>query len=227
VASAAGVAAVASVVAAVLVTADPAAAPGYATWSAVPETAPGGSATSEDLEEWASACTDLTGGGVAIEGVGARKGDVATRTPLVDRRGDHLFCVDVSMGSGTAADPFIALSGLSGGSLSQAAVNTRPERVAAPAAGDVVLVAGAEGPPPAREPGVESTYAYQAFGLAGPDVTGVDVVLADGLRITATLQHGLWGAWWPEDRGDPAGSLLEIRTATGTRTVTTDEVRLR
>ncbi|MCO8276553.1 hypothetical protein M1L60_38845 [Actinoplanes sp. TRM 88003] len=57
------------------------------------------------------------------------------------------------------------------------------------------------------------------YGLSGPAVTGVDLLLTNGLRITASLRNGIWGAWWPSDRGDPTGCKLEVRTATGVTTI--------
>jgi hypothetical protein len=219
--------AAAAVVAAVLVTADPAAPPSYASWTAVPATAPGGTASDEDIETWASACTDLGVGGIGIQGVGARREDAATRTPLVDRRGDFTYCVDIDPGAGTRTDPFIALSGIRAHDLNRAWVNTTDRPVQPPAAGEVVVVAGDDRPLPDEEPGVASLRAYQLFGTAGPGVTGVDILLRNGLRITATVQHGIWGAWWPAERGEPTDSRLDVHTATGTRTLTTDTLRLR
>jgi hypothetical protein len=52
------------------------------------------------------------------------------------------------------------------------------------------------------------------------------VVLTNGLRVTATLRHGVWGVWWPSDRGDPTGCTLEVRTAAGVTTVDPSAARL-
>src|SRR5690349_9073139 len=87
-------------------------APSYASWTAVPATAPGGTASDEDIATWASACTDLGVGGIGIQRVGARREDAATRTPLVDRRGGFTYCVEIDPGAGTRTDPFIAFSGI-------------------------------------------------------------------------------------------------------------------
>jgi hypothetical protein len=54
----------------------------------------------------------------------------------------------------------------------------------------------------------------------------VDVVLVNGLRVTATVRDGLWGVWWPLAKGDPAGSRLEVRTRDGVRSVDPAAVRL-
>ena len=50
-------------------------------------------------------------------------------------------------------------------------------------------------------------------------MTGVDIVLADGLAVTATLDEGLWGVWWPAAEGDVIGAVLIVRTVDGARTV--------
>jgi hypothetical protein len=57
-------------------------------------------------------------------------------------------------------------------------------------------------------------------------VTGLDLVLTNGLRVTATLRNGVWGAWWPSDRGDATGCKLHVRTAAGVTTVDPYAVRL-
>lgn len=38
-----------------------------------------------------------------------------------------------------------------------------------------------------------------AVGRSAPDVTGVDVRLANGQMIAATVRDGWWAAWWPND----------------------------
>jgi hypothetical protein len=97
---------------------------------------------------------------------------------------------------------------------------TTDKRVTAPTGTDVLVVGGNfDQPEPPKEPGVESLDAPQIFGLVGADVTGVDVVLTNGLRVTASLRGGIWGAWWPRDRGHGAGAVLEVHTAAGTHTV--------
>ncbi len=73
---------------------------------------------------------------------------------------------------------------------------------------------------------MNSLEAYQLFGMSGPDVTSIDVLLTNGVRVPATVQSGLWGIWWPAENGDPTGSRLEITTATGTRTVSAERLLL-
>ncbi|MDG4824760.1 hypothetical protein O7635_23160 [Asanoa sp. WMMD1127] len=200
--------------------------PSYAGWTAVPQAAPPPESSSDDIEEWASQCTDLGVGGVAIEGVPARRAEADRRQVLVDRRGDLTYCVDVSLGRGTARDPLIALSGIKArGGLSAAAATVYDKPFTRPGAADV-LVLGASLANPPREPGVDSLEVFQLYGLSGPDVTGVDLVLANGLRVTASLRGGIWGVWWPSDRGEPDGCVLEVRTSGGTATIDPDTVRL-
>ncbi|MGK5685490.1 hypothetical protein [Actinoplanes sp. URMC 104] len=202
--------------------------PDYGTWTAVPQAAPPLSAPHGDIERWASKCTDLGVGGVGIEGVPARPEAAARRDVLVDRRGGFTYCVDVSLGSGTPQDPLIALSGLRAGGrdgLSSAAATVFDKPFTRPRA-DAVLVLGGSLTAPPKEEGVDDIDAFQLFGLGGAAVTGVDVVLTNGLRVTASLRGGVWGAWWPAERGDPAGCRLEVRTAAGTTTVDPDAVGL-
>ncbi|GAA2183475.1 hypothetical protein [Micromonospora lupini] len=198
--------------------------PTYAAWTAVPQAAPPLTAPDEDIENWASKCSDLGVGGVGVGGVPARPRDAARREVLVDRRGGFTYCVDVALGSGTSSDPLIALSGLKakgfdGLNLMQATVSDKPF---AKPQGNAVLVLGGISEAPPR--GIQ---AFQLYGLSGPAVTGVDVVLTNGLRVTATVRSGVWGVWWPSDRGDPAGCKLHVRTAAGLTLVDPDTVRLR
>ena len=74
--------------------------------------------------------------------------------------------------------------------------------------------------------GSSEIQAFHLYGLSGPAVVGVDLVLTNGLRVTATLGHGVWGVWWPSDRGDVTGCKIEIRTAAGVTTVDPNAVRL-
>jgi hypothetical protein len=199
----------------------------YAAWTAVPQAAPPLTAPDEDLERWASTCSDLGVGGVSVEGVPARPEAAARREILVDRRGDFTYCVDVSVGSGTSTDPLIALSGLKaaghdGPNAMAATVSDKP--FTKPQGGAVLVLGGTLETPP--EDGTSDIQVFQLYGLGGPSVTGVDLLLPNGLRVTATLRHGVWGMWWPSDRGDPTGSKLEVRTAAGVTTVDPNAVRL-
>jgi len=201
--------------------------PNYAAWTAVPQAAPPLTAPDEDIERWASKCSDLGVGGVGVGGVPARPEAAARREVLVDRRGGFTYCVDVSMGSGTSTDPLIALSGLKtdgrhGANSMAATVFDKP--FGKPQGGAVLVLGGTLETPP--EGGGSEVQAFQLYGLSGPAVVGVDLVLTNGLRVTATLRHGVWGVWWPSDRGDVTGCKLEVRTAAGVTTVDPYAVRL-
>ena len=194
-------------------------------WTAVPQAAPPLTAPDEDIEQWASKCNDLGIGGVGVGGVPARPEAAARREVLVDRRGEYTYCVDVSVGSGTASDPLIAISGVSSeraDGLNGTAATVSDKPFTRPGPDDVLVLGGAE-PGPLIDP----LQVQQIFGLAGAGVTGVDLLLANGLRITATVRAGLWGAWWPADRGAPGGLRIAVRTEAGIRTVDADGVRLR
>ena len=56
--------------------------------------------------------------------------------------------------------------------------------------------------------------AYQLYGLVGPDVDAVKIVLSNGTIVTATVHNGLWGAWWPAAKGAASGTKLEVLTGT-------------
>lgn len=192
-------------------------------WTAVPQAGPPLTASDDDIEHWASRCSDLGVGGVGIEGVPARREAADRREVLVDRRGGFTFCVDVSIGTGTATDPLIALAGIKEGddglNAMAATVSDKPFTLPGPA--DVLVLGGTLETPPSG--GLE---AYQLYGLSGPAVTGVDLVLPGGLRVTASLRGGIWGAWWPADRARPEGCRIEVHTAAGTTTVDPAAVRL-
>jgi len=201
--------------------------PNYAAWTAVPQAAPPLTAPDEDIERWASKCSDLGVGGVGVQGVPARPKAAAQREVLVDRRGGFTYCVDVSIGSGTSSDPLIALSGLKAdgrNGLNSMAATVSDKPFAKPQGGAVLVLGSASVSPP--EDGVTQIQAFQLYGLSGPAVVGVDLVLTNGLRVTATLRQGVWGMWWPSDRGDPTGGKLQIRTAAGVTTADPDAARL-
>lgn len=215
------------VTASALLISDPTTTAAYASWSAVPQTAPHATSSYGDLQRWSSKCSDLGVGGVAVQGVPARRAAAAAREVLVDRRGDFTFCVDVAIGTGTPTDPLIALAGLRADGGREKGLNRMWTRVSdqpfqQPAAQDVLVLGGdLQIPPqgPDQDADTISLDAYQLYGLAGDAVTGVDLVLTNGLRVTATVHNGLWGAWWPITKGDPTGSHLDVHTAAGTHNV--------
>ena len=85
---------------------------------------------------------------------------------------------------------------------------TQPDFIAALRAAGVERVIDVRAVPLSRRPGFSKN------------------VLANGLRVTATLRHGVWGLWWPSDRGDPTGSTLLLRTAAGVTPADPKAVRL-
>jgi hypothetical protein len=153
---------------------------------------------------------------------------------LVDRRGDVTFCLDVSLGTATPSDPLIALAGfvVTGGrdeGLGGAGATVYDGPYDRPTGEDVLVLGGdtrPHPPEPDRDPTVRSFHPYLLYGIAGADVTGVDIVLSNGLRITTSMRDGTWGAWWPVTKGDPTGSRLDVHTASGTRAVDPDSVGL-
>jgi hypothetical protein len=53
-------------------------------------------------------------------------------------------------------------------------------------------------------------------GRVASGVSGVSINLSNGRRVTATVSHGWYLAWWP---GKPHAATARITRATGTRTV--------
>jgi hypothetical protein len=214
----------------------------FATWTAVPATAPGAPVSDDQIHQWASKCSSLGEdgfgvGGIGIQGVPAGKAEAARRDVLVDRRGIFTYCVDVALGSGTAQDPLVALSGISADTgpdpddvLSTAAGTVYDKPVRLPHGHDILVLGGdREDPFPATEdedPTITYLRAYQLYGLAGPDVDSVKIVLANGRVVTATLQRGLWGAWWPAEEGTPSGARLQITSGTHSTLVNPRKVAL-
>lgn len=198
-----------------------------ASWTATPQMAPPPDAPDDDVDQWASKCTDLGTGGLGVQGVPADRDGADAREVLVDRRGDVTFCLDVSLGTATPSDPLIALAGfvVTGGrdeGLGGAGGTVYDQLYDRPTGGEVLVLGGDTRPHPAepdRDPNTRSFSPYMLYGIAGDDVTGVDIVLTNGLRITTSMRDGTWGAWWPKDKGDPTGVHLDVRTTDGIRTV--------
>ncbi|MEU8819896.1 hypothetical protein [Actinoplanes sp. NPDC048796] len=203
----------------VILTADPTAPAGYASWSAVPTSATTAAEASrqagdEDIATQASKCTDLTGIGVGIQGVPARPQAAARRSILIDRRGDWTYCVDITKGSGTARDPLIVISGLKGGDDFQGGSSTVWDHPYTwPAGTDVQVLGGTPYATPDEDP---TTANYSLNGSLGPQVNGVDINLADGTTVTATIHDDFWAAWWPGQATTARVDTLTIHTSTGT-----------
>lgn len=212
-----------------LLVSDPTAPAAFASWTAMPRTAPGASPSQDDLVAWASQCTDLTGFSVSLGGVSARDAEAAGRSVLVDRRGGYTFCVDFSPGESTDADPLTATASLKGDDAQGGAVTAYDEPVELPRGGDVLVLGGDLQDPPLGDGDADVDHGHDFFlvyGIAGDAVTGVDLVLASGLCITTTVHEGVWGAWWPATEGAATDSTLVVRTDGGAQEVDPDLVGL-
>jgi hypothetical protein len=81
--------------------------------------------------------------------------------------------------------------------------------------------------PPAGTINLETMSSYgdddsqwsNAIGLAGPDVSGVEVRLDNGTVVQASVRNGWWAAWWPGGEGGEADAFSVIAHA-GDRTTT-------
>ncbi len=73
------------------------------------------------------------------------------------------------------------------------------------------------------EPGLQ---VRSAFGVVGSEVTGVELRLGDGTTITATVQAGLWAAWWPTTVSRHNLERLIVSTASGKRVLEPDQAAL-
>lgn len=180
------------------------------------------------MRSWASECTRPGFGGTHGPAT-AGSASTAHQTVLVDRRGAFTFCVDVTYRGAddrVAFSSTIALRADAGPAAGPAAgrtmiwINVLSHPVEPPAADRILVLNGDLTAPPTPDP--TRTHppiqpdVDQVSGLAGSGVTGVDLVLRNGVRVTATVSKGLWGAWFPRDRGDLVGSHLEIHTDAGT-----------
>jgi hypothetical protein len=230
-----------------LLISDPSSPPAQAAWSAVPEPAPSAGASGPSLSLLKARCDGrVLGLGRPVATSPVADDTDADRQILVDRRGDFVFCVVVAKSRGSKSDPFVARAGLTaekgrekGMTRGTSLWSDKP--VPRPPADGILILGGDRKAPTAHTaiptPGqtekstpdydlYKTWFASQLYGFAGPEVTGIDVVLTNGLRITATVHDGLWGVWWPREMGDPAGSRLEVRTRNGVQTVDPAAVRL-
>lgn len=218
--------AAATVAAVALVVVDPTAEPTYASWTAVPDTVELSVDEKESLGAWRSRCSDLGTGGIGFPGIDPPEWQ--SREVLVDRRGKFVFCVDVALGAPGDEQTLIGMAGLRAdegfGSLNTMTGIVRDVPVRVPVDDEVVVVGSGDAQP--SEPGIHSLSVGQAFGLVGPHVTGVDVVLTTGTRVTATVGNGRWGAWWPGEKGTFEGATVEVRTGSVVRVVDARDVTL-
>ncbi len=200
-----------------IVIADPTAPPSYASWTATPDPSID---EAEALGEWRSRCTDLGTGGIGFVDVPVP--EWSPRDVLVDRRGDFVFCVDITLGKGTPASPFIGLAGIRADkgldSLNTMHAVVHDKQVAEPKSDEVLIIGSAEVKPDPN-PSIQMLSASEIYGLAGPEVIGVDIHLANGTTVTASVNNGLFGAWWPTTKGSIEGATLTIHTRNADKTV--------
>ncbi|GAB3272429.1 hypothetical protein GCM10027586_21350 [Kineococcus gypseus] len=206
-----------AVTSAVMLAGDPTAPASYASWSAVPAsastTAQAARQSEDDIATQASKCTELTGASVGVGGVSARPEDAAARSVLVDRRGDWTYCVDITKGSGTADDPLIVLYGLNGAAGGGGGATVWDKPYTWPTGTDVNVLGGSPYAVADEDP---VRVNYSLVGSLGPQVSGVDINLADGTRITTTVHQDFWAAWWPGRVSTARVSTLSVHTADGT-----------
>lgn len=201
-----------TVTAAVMLVGDPTAPSSYASWTAVPTTAPGGTLDAGDIQKQASKCEGLTDATIGIEGVPRRAREAAQRSVLVDRRGDWTFCVDITKGTGSDSDPLIVLAGLKSEDY-QGVTSTVWDKPYTWPANTAVSVLGGRAFASPDERAEDMTFSL--IGAAGPGVTGVDINLADGTVITTTVHQDFWAAWWPGRVTAARVDTLTVHTANG------------
>lgn len=64
-----------------------------------------------------------------------------------------------------------------------------------------------------------------AVGLVGPSVTGIDLLLADGRTIKASVAGGWWAAWWPGPEGGEVDTIqVMVHSGAGTATYGIDDL---
>ncbi len=104
-------------------------------------------------------------------------------------------------------------------SVQQTWATVTDEPVALPSGEGVLLLGGTVRDDGPAEPRVE---VRSVFGAIGPEVTGIELRLADGTTVTATVQAGLWAAWWPTTVSRADLQRLIVSTASGERVVEPD-----
>lgn len=209
-------------------------------WSAVPVQAAGPLNLSPDGDEqWGTQCNEITGGAPGFLSVADDPARAANRKILLDVRGGYSFCVDVSYGDGTEADPMVAFAGVRGPAAPESDADADGVRWGGQGAwgsggnaGDVLAAPGDDdlimfGEPNHVGPDGQAAHTKVAYGPAGAKVRGVELVLTDGTRITATVANGLWGAWWPRWESTAGVAELLVTSTTGTRSVDPSTVEYR
>lgn len=200
--------------------------PAYAGWEAAPEhvDAPDTEAAAQECRDfWSPSLTEPEPGFAHVEDLTAT---------LTEQRGP--FTMTVMRGpDGQFADCLLESRWLwSGGGGAGSASPVPP--TADPAADQLdVASAGAVGPSVRTILGLELPRTHQlrnyAYGRAGDDVTAVTLRSPNQGEVQATVQDGLWAAWWPspEDEPEIEGITATVTLADGsTREVELDDVQI-
>ncbi|MGO0575890.1 hypothetical protein [Ornithinimicrobium panacihumi] len=215
--------------------------PAYAGWVAMPQPAP-----APIIEEAERACQEMwTGTGVYDpEGTGAGAYDedyqemgfvdpATMRAALTERRGPWTFTI-LRGPDGQLGDCLLGRSRLSmlGGGSGGGGMSGTPATPDPTGAELDTAMAGSLSSSPSwweqiigRDQAQGLSYVY---GRAGEDVRGVVVHTPDQGEVTASVQNGIWAAWWPVEEGRyPSGLTATVTIADGTsRDVDVDELLL-
>lgn len=192
-------------------------------WSPVAQVLPSPaqpSASELAAQQWTTACTQLGGDldvGPLLRSRAAAVSARATHRVLLEQRADSTLCIDLALGNGTPDQPTVAVGALTypapSGQQSQQQWDHRA--ITAPTGGNVSVIGG----DPTDTPHQGDSTAAILYGMTGPQVRALSVVLASGQRVDASMNDGLWAAWWPLQHGQALGARLEVTTAAGQRTV--------
>lgn len=203
--------------------------PAYAGWVAMP--APASAPIARDAEQ---RCQELWSGvdlaTLAAEAEASSDGyaDPATmRGVLTERRGPWTFTI-LRGEDGQLGDCLFNRTGLFGNSSGGGSMSMAP-RTADPAGTDVdQALLGALGPSrrtlgPLRWGG-DSSMVY-TYGRAGEDVAGLTVHTAEHGPVQASVQNGIWAAWWPSG-SEPTVPFDQLRATVQAADGSTREIDL-
>jgi hypothetical protein len=180
----------------------------FAGWSATPS-APSG----DRVRQVQRACSSLLPTSAAIE----HRQKTASGTyrpwpiPRIGAGGWHVVVVDtrgpytmILFTAAHGAAELSCFSGLKPVSLGGSFATHPPPPV--PAGHVSIVSSGSTSTPPAEG----SQHFSQVVGRTGPGVTGVSLTLRNGTRVTASLAHGWFLAWWP---GTQRGIATDVTTS--------------
>lgn len=151
-----------------------------ARWQAVPFPAPDAAA-----QKAAAACiSEVEPHGGGRPQLGLKLSD----SLLSEQRGGTVFTV---LANGTSFADCLILDGRDGG----AAAWSTPHGYPRPSATGISL--GENSSNETTDSDNKRVDTVMLAGFAGSAVTGITVLRADGVVVTASMNDGLWGAWWP------------------------------